>query len=54
MGLLLGDIAPNFQAETSEGPISFHDWIGDDWVIFSLTRLTIPRSARPSWALLPG
>ncbi|BDW98730.1 peroxiredoxin [Maricaulis maris] len=34
MGLLLGDIAPNFQTETSEGPISFHDWIGDDWVVF--------------------
>ena len=34
MGLLLGDIAPNFQAETSDGPISFHDWIGEDWVIF--------------------
>jgi len=34
MGLLLGDIAPNFDVDTSEGPITFHDWIGDDWVIF--------------------
>jgi len=34
MGLLLGDIAPNFEAETTEGHIKFHDWIGDDWVIF--------------------
>ena len=34
MGLLLGDIAPDFKAETTEGAISFHDWIGDDWVIF--------------------
>lgn len=34
MGLLLGDTAPDFKAETSDGPISFHDWIGDDWVIF--------------------
>tara|TARA_R110002072_G_scaffold125645_1_gene261883 strand:- start:1271 stop:1906 length:636 start_codon:yes stop_codon:yes gene_type:complete len=34
MGLLLGDTAPDFKAETNEGPISFHDWIGDDWVIF--------------------
>ena len=34
MGLLLGDIAPNFEAETTEGQIKFHDWIGDDWVIF--------------------
>ncbi|WP_430430570.1 peroxiredoxin [Oceanicaulis sp.] len=34
MGLLLGDIAPNFEAETTEGNIKFHDWIGDDWVVF--------------------
>lgn len=34
MGLLLGDIAPDFEAETTEGRISFHDWIGDNWVIF--------------------
>ena len=34
MGLLLGDIAPNFEAETTEGQIKFHDWIGDDWVVF--------------------
>ena len=34
MGLLLGDIAPDFQAETTNGPISFHDWIGEDWVVF--------------------
>lgn len=34
MSLLLGDIAPDFDAETQEGPIRFHDWIGDSWVIF--------------------
>ena len=34
MGLLLGDTAPNFDIETSEGPINFHEWIGDNWVIF--------------------
>ncbi|TGY88131.1 peroxiredoxin [Marinicauda algicola] len=34
MPLLLGDTAPNFQAETTEGKIDFHDWIGNDWVIF--------------------
>ena len=34
MSLLLGDIAPDFEAETTEGKIKFHDWIGDDWVIF--------------------
>jgi thioredoxin-dependent peroxiredoxin len=34
--LKLGDEAPDFQAETTEGPISFHDWLGDSWgVLFS-------------------
>ncbi len=34
--LRLGDVAPDFEAETTEGPISFHDWIGDSWaVLFS-------------------
>jgi thioredoxin-dependent peroxiredoxin len=31
--LKLGDEAPDFQAETTEGPISFHDWAGDSWVV---------------------
>jgi alkyl hydroperoxide reductase subunit AhpC len=34
MGLLLGDTAPNFDVETTDGPINFHDWIGDNWVVF--------------------
>lgn len=36
MLLQIGSIAPDFEAETTEGPIRFHDWIGDGWcVIFS-------------------
>jgi alkyl hydroperoxide reductase subunit AhpC len=36
MALNIGDTAPDFEAETSEGRIRFHDWIGDSWaVLFS-------------------
>jgi alkyl hydroperoxide reductase subunit AhpC len=33
MTLKLGDTAPDFEADTTEGRISFHDWIGDSWVV---------------------
>jgi alkyl hydroperoxide reductase subunit AhpC len=36
MALSLGDTAPDFEAQTTEGKIRFHDWIGDSWaVLFS-------------------
>jgi alkyl hydroperoxide reductase subunit AhpC len=36
MALRLGDIAPDFTAETTEGPIHFHEWLGNSWgMIFS-------------------
>ncbi|OAL31621.1 hypothetical protein AYO20_08164 [Fonsecaea nubica] len=31
--LRLGSIAPNFQAQTTKGPIDFHEFIGDNWVV---------------------
>ncbi len=33
MGLHIGDEAPNFTAQTTQGEINFHDWIGDGWAI---------------------
>ncbi len=36
MALQLGDVAPDFEAETTQGRINFHDWLGDSWgVLFS-------------------
>ncbi len=36
MAIRLGDVAPDFTADTTEGTISFHEWLGDSWgVLFS-------------------
>ena len=36
MALQIGDVAPDFEAQTTQGPVKFHDWVGSSWaVLFS-------------------
>jgi alkyl hydroperoxide reductase subunit AhpC len=50
MALQIGDTAPDFEAETTEGRIRFHDWLGNSWAVL----FSHPQSARPNSAIWRG
>ena len=41
MSVRLGDIAPDFTAQTTQGEIKFHDWLGDSWGVLFLSLIHI-------------
>jgi thioredoxin-dependent peroxiredoxin len=43
VALQIGDTAPNFEAETTEGPVRFHEWIGDSWAVLCIRIVPQPR-----------
>lgn len=53
MAIRLGDDAPNFTADTTEGTINFHEWLGSSWGILFSTPKTLRPSAPRSWERWP-
>ncbi len=54
MALRINSEAPNFTADTTQGKITFHEWISTGWAILFSPPRTSPRSARPSSATWPA
>jgi thioredoxin-dependent peroxiredoxin len=54
MSLRINDVAPDFTAETTQGTIHFHEWIGDTGRCCSRTPRTSRRSAPRNWARWPS
>ena len=58
MSLKIGDTAPDFEAETTEGKLRFHDWIGESWCVesgpssFPLSAIRVKRFPRSSNRML--
>jgi len=51
MTIRLGDEAPNFRAQSTEGEINFHNWLGDSWrVLFSPLDSTSKYQIKPQAA----
>lgn len=48
MTLQINDLAPDFEAQTTQGSIHFHEWLGDSWGVLFSHRKTLRRSAPPS------
>ena len=53
MSLRINDEAPDFSAESTQGAVNFHEWIGNGWAILFPTRRTLLPFAPPNSATWP-